>query len=113
MKETVTLDDLTGAEADDAAEIDVMFGNDTYTLDLAAESREALLILFRDHDSEPLRNLLSPIVQAVEVKAAAKAPSGPAASEIRAYAKAKGWDVPDKGKLPGPIKERYRAEHQR
>ena len=47
MKKEITIDDLTGIETDEAAEIQGMFGEETFSLDLTAESRDALLSLLR------------------------------------------------------------------
>ncbi|WP_165964225.1 histone-like nucleoid-structuring protein Lsr2 [Actinomadura sp. KC216] len=36
---------------------------------------------------------------------------GPTAKEIRAWAKKNGVDCPDRGKIPGPVREQYAAAH--
>ena len=117
MKKEITIDDLTGIETDEAAEIQGMFGEETFSLDLTVESRDALLTLFRDRDSEPLRNLLSPVIEAVEVKPEPKKPAKPAAykddppAQIREWAKANGIEVPERGKIKQEVKDQYNAAH--
>lgn len=42
-------------------------------------------------------------------KASAGSPSGYSAKEVRAWAKAQGLDVPERGRIPGDIVEKYKA----
>lgn len=117
MKKEITVDDLTGIETDEAAEIQGMFGDETFSLDLTAESRDALIKLFRDRDSEPLRNLLSPVIEAVAIKPsspskpAAASKDGPTPKQIREWARANGIEIEEKGKIKQDVKDRYLAAH--
>ena len=116
MRKEITVDDLTGIETDEAAAIQGVFGEESFTLDLTAESRDALLSLFRERDCEPLRNLLSPtIIEAAEVKpdkpTTKPATDEPAASVVREWARANGIEVSEKGKVKQDLKDRYIAAH--
>jgi hypothetical protein len=37
--------------------------------------------------------------------------SGPSAAEIREWARANGWDVPDRGRVSSEVREAYAAAH--
>ena len=37
--------------------------------------------------------------------------SGPSAAEIREWARANGWDVPDRGRVSAEVREAYAAAH--
>ena len=39
------------------------------------------------------------------------AQSGPSAAEIREWARANGWDVPDRGRVSSEVREAYAAAH--
>lgn len=39
------------------------------------------------------------------------AAGGPSASEIRAWARANGWDVPDRGRVSAEVRSAYAAAH--
>jgi Lsr2 len=106
----VLVDDLDGS---DAAET-VTFGLDgtDYDIDLSAA-----------HASE-LRNALATYIglgrksagrrrkgQRSAARATKGAPGGVSASEIRAWARANGWDVPDRGRVSAEVREAYAAGH--
>ena len=42
---------------------------------------------------------------------ASSAKSGPAAAEIREWARANGWDVPDRGRVSAEVRDAYAAAH--
>ena len=116
MKKEITVDDLTGIETDEAAEIQGIFGEESFTLDLTMESRDALLALFRERDSEPLRNLLSPVVEATVIESKPSKPTTTPApkddpKQIREWARANGIEVSEKGKIKQEVKDRYRDAH--
>jgi hypothetical protein len=41
----------------------------------------------------------------------AGAKSGPPAAEVREWARANGWDVPDRGRVSAEVREAYAAAH--
>jgi hypothetical protein len=97
-------DDLTGGDADET----MTFGLDgkTYEIDL------------KDKNAEKLRKLLSPYVEAGRKvggkPGAGHRGRGPAAkgknedtAEIREWAKRNGYEVNDRGRVPGTIREAY------
>lgn len=102
----VLVDDLDG---NDAAET-VSFALDgvDYEIDL------------NEANAEALRNALGRYVDAGRrvggrrrrgQKVAAGGDTGPSASEIRAWARANGWDVPERGRVSAEVREAYAAAH--
>jgi hypothetical protein len=109
--QVLLVDDLEGGEADET----VTFALDgvTYEIDLNTSN------------ADKLRGLLTPFVdsgrrtggRAGRGRGAAKAARGgtPASSQdtakIRAWAKEKGYEVNDRGRVPATIREAYEREH--
>lgn len=100
----VLIDDIDDSEADET----LRFGLDgsNYEIDLNKKN------------AKKLRDALAPYVAAgrkVSVKRgrgpAAKATSGASAREVRDWARANGYDVPDRGRVPNEIREAYDAAH--
>lgn len=105
----VLVDDLDGS---DAAET-VAFGLDgvDYDIDLstkhAAQLRDALAT-YVGHGRKSggrRRKGQRPAARA------AKGAGGVSASEIRAWARDNGWDVPDRGRVASEVREAYTAAH--
>jgi hypothetical protein len=98
----VLVDDLDGS---DAAET-VQFGLDgvDYEIDLteqhATELREALA-LYVAHGRRKAGRRRS--------NQSAKASGGPSAAEIREWARANGWEVPERGRVSAEVREAYTA----
>ena len=105
----ILVDDLDGS---DAAET-VSFGLDgvDYEIDLseahASDLREALA-LYVGHG----RRTGGRRRRGGQAPAAAKpAPGSASAAEIREWARANGWDVPERGRVSAEVREAYDAAH--
>jgi Lsr2 len=112
MRKTITVDDLTGFQSTETAEVSILFDDQAYTLDLAPKSVAAQTALFSERDAGPLRELLqASVIKPVTPKPAATSKPrrrGSEAAEARAWAKANGIPVKDRGKLDAGILARYR-----
>jgi len=99
----VLVDDLDESDAEET----VAFGLDgkEYAIDLNKKNARSL------------RDALAPYVAHARPvssrsrRGAAKAGSGPAASEIRAWARQNGFKVPDRGRVAAEVREAYAAAH--
>jgi len=102
----VLVDDLDGG---DAAET-VTFGLDgaTYEIDLSSKN------------AAKLRDVVAPYVgHARKVggrrsgggRRAAAAGAGASAREVREWARANGWDLADRGRVSGEVRQAYEAAH--
>jgi hypothetical protein len=101
----VLVDDIDGSDATET----VSFGLDgaTYDIDLNEKNAAAL------------RDALAPYVGHARRsggtrrarKAAAPAPAGPTAAEIREWARTNGHDVPDRGRVSAEVRRAYDAAH--
>jgi hypothetical protein len=98
--QVLLIDDLEGGDAHET----VTFGLDgrTYEIDL------------KDKNAEKLRATLEGFVKAgrrtggrAGRKAGPKAAGGSDTAEIRAWAKANGYDVNDRGRVPAGVREAY------
>lgn len=105
----VLVDDLDGSDATGT----VNFGLDgtSYEIDLsdenAAKLREALAVYVghaRRTGSARKRGGGQP-------SSTARNANGPSASEIRAWARENGWDVPERGRVSAEVREAYLAAH--
>lgn len=103
----ILVDDLDGNDADET----VTFGLDgvEYDIDLSAE-----------HAAE-LRGALEVYIESARraggrrrprsAGRAAKVAGAVSASDIRAWARDNGWDVPDRGRVAAEVREAYTAAH--
>jgi hypothetical protein len=99
----VLVDDIDQSDAEET----VAFGLDgkEYAIDLNAKNARSL------------RDALAPYVahgRSVSTRgrrSAAKAASGAAPSEIRAWARENGFDVPERGRVAAEVREAYAAAH--
>jgi hypothetical protein len=104
----VLVDDLDGSEATES----VSFGLDgtSYEIDLndanAARLREALAE-FVGH----ARKVSAARRGGGGRRSSAPASGGPSAKEIRDWARANGYDVPDRGRVSAEVREAYDAAH--
>lgn len=100
----ILVDDLDGSEATET----VTFGLDgtTYEIDL------------NDGHAEALREALSGYVgfarkvggaRRSPARKAAAAESGTSAAEIREWARSNGFEVPERGRIPGNVREAFEA----
>jgi len=103
---TYVLDDITEKIDNDAKPFEVLFGNETYKLDLGEVSASAVTSWLKNHDVKPLAKLLAQ--DGSKPKAKVKGTSDWA--EARAYAKASGIPVKDRG---NPGKAVLDAYHKR
>ena len=101
----VLVDDIDGTDASET----VAFGLDgtSYEIDLNEKNAAAL------------RDALAPYVGHARrsggprrgKKAAAAAANGPSAAEVREWARANGWDLSDRGRVSGEVRQAYDAAH--
>lgn len=106
----VLVDDLDGNDADET----VTFALDgvDYEIDLNSENAEAL------------RESLARYIQVGRrvggrrggrgrkgQKVAGGGDAGPSAADIRTWARANGWDVPERGRVAAEVREAYAAAH--
>lgn len=104
----VLVDDLDGSEAVET----VNFGLDgaSYEIDLSADNatklREALA-LYVGHGRRTGGRRKG--AQGSGSRTAAGAASGPSASEIRAWARENGFDVPERGRVSSEVREAFLA----
>lgn len=101
----VLVDDIDQSDADET----VTFGLDgkEYAIDLNAKHASAL----RDALA-PYLGHARPVGGRVGRRSAAKtAASGTAPSEIRAWARNNGFDVPERGRVSAEVREAYAAAH--
>ena len=99
----VLVDDLDQSDAEET----VAFGLDgkEYAIDLNKKNARSL------------RDALAPYVaharpvSSRSSRRASKTGNGPAASEIRAWARENGFDVPERGRVAAEVREAYAAAH--
>ncbi|MDQ3616163.1 MAG: Lsr2 family protein [Actinomycetota bacterium] len=99
----VLVDDIDGSDADET----VRFGIDGvgYEIDLSGQHADELrtaLSLYTGHGRKVAGR------RARSQRAAADAVS---ASDIRAWARENGWDVPERGRVSAEVREAYAAAH--
>ncbi len=99
----VLVDDIDQSDAEET----VTFGLDgkEYAIDLNAKNARAL----RDAIAPYLAHARS--VGGRSRRSNGKAASGPAPSEIRAWARDNGFDVPERGRVSAEVREAYAAAH--
>lgn len=105
----VLVDDLDGGDA--AETVSFALDGVDYEIDLsekhAGELRNALSLYIGHGRRTGGRRRKAP---AGGGKAAA-ATGGPSASEIRAWARENGWEVPERGRVAAEVREAYAAAH--
>lgn len=102
QKTIITLeDDIAGGEADET----VTFALDgtTYEIDLNVDNADTLRGILYDYTAKARK--VGGKAQSTARKLAAS--SGPAAAEIRVWAKDNGYDVPDRGRIPADVREAF------
>ena len=98
------VDDLDGSEAEET----VTFGLDgvSYEIDLSSSNAAAL--------RDALSNYVGHARRVGGRRGAARraaAGNGPTAKDIREWAKANGWDVPERGRVSADVRQAYEAAH--
>lgn len=103
---TIYEDDLTGKESDEVQAHAFTLDGVGYEIDLAPESYDLLF------------EALSPFIEkgrkTGRVKGAPKArkaDDGASAEDIRAWARERGIEVNDRGRVPATVREQYEAAH--
>jgi hypothetical protein len=100
----ILVDDIDGTEAEET----VTFGLDgtSYEIDLNAKNAQAL----RDSLSEYVgfaRKITT--TRRAGARKSAPATGGTSAAEIREWARSNGFDVPERGRIPGNVREAFDA----
>jgi len=93
-------DDIDGTEADET----VAFALDgtNYEMDLTSENADALRGVLDNYTAKARK-----VGKAKSSRKAAAAPSGPAAAEVRAWAKDNGHNVSDRGRIPAEVRRAF------
>ena len=106
----VLVDDLDGSDASETVSF-ALDGVD-YEIDLtdqhAAELRDALAVYIGHGRRTGGRRRRG---QAASGGGRSSSTNGPSASEIRAWARENGWDVPERGRVSAEVREAYAAAH--
>lgn len=111
----VLVDDLDGGDA--AETVSFALDGVDYEIDLsekhAGELRNALSLYIGHGRRTGGRRRKSPAGGSARAaaSAASAAPAGPSASEIRAWARENGWEVPERGRVAAEVREAYAAAH--
>lgn len=98
----VLVDDIDGTEADETVSF-ALDGKD-YAIDLT------------DKNAQKLRDALAPFIgharrETGRAKRGGRGNGGPAPSEIRAWARENGFDVPERGRVSAEVRDAYSAAH--
>jgi hypothetical protein len=105
----VLVDDLDGGDA--AETVSFALDGVDYEIDLsekhAGELRNALSLYIGHGRRTGGRRRKSPAGGTARTAAA----TGPSASEIRAWARENGWEVPERGRVAAEVREAYAAAH--
>lgn len=104
---TVYSDDLTGTESDEVSTHRFSLNGIEYEIDLTPESYDKLdaaLRLFIEKGRKVGRTKVTGLVHR-------GAAVGPSAEEVRAWARENGYEVNDRGRVPGEIREAFEAAH--
>ncbi len=108
----VLVDDLDGGDA--AETVSFALDGVDYEIDLsekhAGELRNALSLYIGHGRRTGGRRRKSPAGGSARAAASA-ATAGPSASEIRAWARENGWEVPERGRVAAEVREAYAAAH--
>ncbi|MFD3330982.1 Lsr2 family protein [Streptomyces sp. NPDC058701] len=104
---TIYTDDLTGEESQEASPHTLVLDGVAYEIDLAPDSYDKLL--------EAVAPFMKVGRRTGRARANAPKPSQRGkvghTAEIRAWAKAKGFEVNDRGRVPKGVREAYEADH--
>ena len=111
-KETVTVaftSDLSGKEITDNDAPTVTYGWDgtTYEIDLTTDEAGKFYKAVEKYIAAS-RKASRPVGRKTRTKAAAST-GGPSAAEIREWGKSNGYDVPDRGRIPGAVRDAFDA----
>lgn len=104
----VLVSDLSGEELADGKGETVSFALDgtTYEMDLSNKEADKFRGLFQDYIAAARK------AGRTARKATGRgAQSGPAAKDVREWANANGFTVPERGRIPSEVREAYEAAH--
>ncbi|MHB9858356.1 histone-like nucleoid-structuring protein Lsr2 [Streptomyces sp. YIM S03343] len=104
---TVYSDDLTGTESDEVSTHRFSLNGIEYEIDLTPESYDKLDAALRPFIETGRKMGRTKVTGRVHRGAAA----GPSAEEVRAWARENGYEVNDRGRVPGEIREAFEAAH--
>lgn len=97
----VLVDDIDGSEAEET--VSFALDGSAYEIDLSAKN------------AQKLRDALAPYVgharRANTGSRRRRGGSGPSPADIRAWARENGHKVPERGRIPGEIRDAYLAAH--
>lgn len=109
----VLIDDIDDSEAAET----VTFGIDgvNYQIDLSSGNAQKLrdaLALYIAHGRRAGGRRTPPAAKSTRSRRSKREPgSGPAPSEIRAWGRSNGWEVPDRGRVSEELRTAYLAAH--
>ena len=105
------IDDLDGATADET----ITFGLDgaTYEIDLNEKNASALRDALAPYVGHARKVSSSRRGRSSSARSSSSTTSanGASASEVREWARANGYDVPDRGRIPSDVRSAYDAAH--
>lgn len=101
------VDDLDGGEA--AETVEFALDGTSYEIDLSEKNATALRSALAVYVAES-RKVASGRRGAAKTKQRGSA-TGPAASEVREWARSNGWDVPERGRVSADVRKAYDAAH--
>ncbi|MBY8880187.1 histone-like nucleoid-structuring protein Lsr2 [Actinacidiphila acidipaludis] len=107
--QVLLVDDLDGGEADET----VTFALDgvTYEIDLTTENADKLRGLLNPYTDRGRRTGGRAGRGRTKAARSGGGASGPDTAKIRAWAKEKGYEVNDRGRVPAAIREAYETAH--
>jgi hypothetical protein len=107
--QVLLVDDMTGGEADET----VTFALDgaTYEIDLTTENADKLRTLLADYVDAGRKTGGRAARGRGRATRAAAGSAGQDTAKIRAWAKDNGYDVNDRGRVPGTVREAYEKAH--
>ncbi|MEU1552190.1 Lsr2 family protein [Streptomyces scabiei] len=111
QKEVITYtDDVTGEEAEDITTHTLLLDGAGVQIDLTSDSHDRLMDVLRPYlQAKGARRVRGGVAQAgAKVKRRGGAPAGSGnTAQIRAWAKENGYEVNDRGRVPGDVREAY------
>ena len=104
---TQLVDDIDGKEIPDGAGETVAFALDgvSYEIDLSTKNADAFRALLQKHIAVARR------VGRKSGSVGKRTQLGPAASEIRDWARSAGMSVPERGRIPGEVRAAFESRH--
>jgi nucleoid-associated protein Lsr2 len=104
----VLVDDIDGTDADET--VSFALDGSSYEIDLSSANATALRDALAGYVGHA-RKVGGRRTPSHRRGAAAAGSSAPSAKEIREWARANGWDVPDRGRVSAEVRSAYTAAH--